>query len=112
MKSLKILSLLSFSLIAPLASAQFGGGGQMNMNGQFQGQAQGQQGYAMPGGTYQPAMQPGAYQTAQVQGAGEHAAYQNNSSQPCSPRGGYSSIEGPIANGAAVPQSGAGGSHN
>ena len=92
MKSMKILSVTVFSLVAAAASAQ-------------------PQGYQMPGGTfggnYQPSMQPGAYQAPPAQGPGEHMAYQAGGTQPCAPRGGYSSIEGPIANGSLIAPSNA-----
>jgi hypothetical protein len=111
MKSMKILSVTVFSLMATAASAQYQAG--MNMSAQYQ--SGGPQGYQMPGGTlggnYQPSMQPGAYQAPQAQGPGEHMAYQSGGTQPCSPRGGYSSIEGPIANGALIAPSN-GSQHN
>ena len=47
------------------------------------------------------ARQPGAVQVA-PRGVGEHQAYASTARQGCAPRGGYSSIEGPIRNGAVM----------
>ncbi|MEO5668709.1 MAG: hypothetical protein ABIR96_11675, partial [Bdellovibrionota bacterium] len=85
MKTMKILSALTLSLVAGVASAQ-NFGGSMMAQGTF---ASG----------YQPAMQPGAYRAQPSQGPGEQVSYSQQTSQPCTPRGNVSAIEGPIANG-------------
>ncbi len=58
--------------------------------------------------SYQPSMQPGAYMAPPPQGPGEHAAYQGGGSMNCNPRGGFSAVEGPIANGALIDPTGGG----
>jgi hypothetical protein len=97
---LKLFVLSTFSLASWQVAAQFQGGvaaqGQWNSGGGGAMQGAGGMMYQ------QPAMQPGMYQAPPPRGPGEHMAYQAGHTMPCSPRGGYSAIEGPIANGMLI----------